>query len=92
MSQILLPKPSLDMNPHSSYVTRFLTSHDPFVSYLFRFKLKTTTNCLCGSVGDADHYVFACPLTNDFHSVSPSQNAKKPGSNLSLETLPSTLN
>ncbi|GFW06430.1 RNase H domain-containing protein [Trichonephila clavipes] len=71
------PKHSLDINPHSSYVTQFLTNHGPFVSYLHRFKLKTTPKCLCGSVGDADHYVFACPLTKDFHLVSPSQNAKK---------------
>ncbi|GFT56065.1 uncharacterized protein TNCV_76101 [Trichonephila clavipes] len=27
------PKPSLDINPHSSYVTQFLTNHGPFVSY-----------------------------------------------------------
>ncbi|GFW52892.1 uncharacterized protein TNCV_2394711 [Trichonephila clavipes] len=71
------PKPSFDINPHSSYVTQFLPNHGPFVSYLHRFKLKTTPNCLCGSVGDPDHYVFACPLTKDFHLVSPSQNAKK---------------
>ncbi|GFQ99470.1 RNase H domain-containing protein [Trichonephila clavata] len=55
------PKPSLDINPYSSYVTQFLTNHGPFVSYLHRFKLKATPNCLCASVGDADHYVFACP-------------------------------
>ncbi|GFX97627.1 uncharacterized protein TNCV_2841871 [Trichonephila clavipes] len=61
-----------------NYVTQFLTNDGPFVSYLHRFKLKTTLNCLCGSVGDADHFVFACPLTKDFHLVSPSQNAKKP--------------
>ncbi|GFW95321.1 hypothetical protein TNCV_2970431 [Trichonephila clavipes] len=24
-----------------------------------------------------DHYLFACPLTKDFHLVSPSQNTKK---------------
>ncbi|GFW77702.1 RNase H domain-containing protein [Trichonephila clavipes] len=70
-------KPSLDINPHSSYVTQFLTNHSPFVSYLHRLKLKTTPNCLRGSVADADHYVFACPLTKDFHLVSPSQNAKR---------------
>ncbi|GFX85275.1 uncharacterized protein TNCV_2675501 [Trichonephila clavipes] len=86
------PKPSLNINPHSNYVTQFLTNHSPFVSYLHRFKLKTTLSCLCGCVGDADHHVFACPLTMDFHFDSPSQNAKKPGSNLSLEILPSTLN
>ncbi|GFW05839.1 hypothetical protein TNCV_603111 [Trichonephila clavipes] len=26
------PKPSLDINPHSSYVTQFLTDHDSFAS------------------------------------------------------------
>ncbi|GFV23942.1 RNase H domain-containing protein [Trichonephila clavipes] len=49
----------------------------PFVSELHRFKLKAAPNCRWGSVGDADHYAFACPLTKDFHLVSPSQNAKK---------------
>ncbi|GFU89941.1 hypothetical protein TNCV_2438281 [Trichonephila clavipes] len=48
-----------------------------FAAYMYRFKLKTTVNCLCGSVGDSDNYVFACPLIKDFHLVSPSQNAKK---------------
>ncbi|GFW36111.1 uncharacterized protein TNCV_4929741 [Trichonephila clavipes] len=87
------PKPSLDINPYSSYVTQFLTNHDPFVSYLHGFKLKTTPNCLCVSVGDVDHYVFTCHLTKDFHSVSSSQNAKNnPISNLLLEILPCTLN
>ncbi|GFS51831.1 RNase H domain-containing protein [Trichonephila clavipes] len=64
------PKPSLDINLHSSCVTHFLTNHLPFVCYLHRFKLKATPDCLCGSVGDADHYVFACPLTKDFHLSS----------------------
>ncbi|GFV23543.1 RNase H domain-containing protein [Trichonephila clavipes] len=68
---------SFDIYPHSSYVTQFLTNHGPFVSYLYRFKLKTFPTCLCSCVGDADHYVFAYPLTKDFHLVSPSQNAKK---------------
>ncbi|GFY16190.1 RNase H domain-containing protein [Trichonephila clavipes] len=72
-----LPKPSLDMNSRSSYVTEFLTNHDLFVSYLYRFKLITIPNCLCRYVGDTDHYAFVCPLTKDIHLVSPSQNAKK---------------
>ncbi|GFU67981.1 hypothetical protein TNCV_2823241 [Trichonephila clavipes] len=45
------PKPSLDINPHSSYVTQFLTNHGQFVSYSHRFKLKTTPNCFCGLLG-----------------------------------------
>ncbi|GFS83844.1 hypothetical protein TNCV_2362941 [Trichonephila clavipes] len=33
---------------------------------------------LYGSVGDADHYVFACSLTKDFHlSLQSPKNAKK---------------
>ncbi|GFV85140.1 uncharacterized protein TNCV_4171931 [Trichonephila clavipes] len=71
------PKSSLGINPHSSYVTQILTNHGPFVFYLHRFKLKTTPNYLCGSVGYADHYVFTCPLTKDFHLVCPSQKTKK---------------
>ncbi|GFU78473.1 RNase H domain-containing protein [Trichonephila clavipes] len=77
------PKPSLDNNPYSSYVTQFLTSHVSFVSYLHRIKLKTTPSRLCGSIGDADHYVLACPLTKDFYLVSPHlKMLKRPGFNL----------
>ncbi|GFV60198.1 uncharacterized protein TNCV_1924401, partial [Trichonephila clavipes] len=75
--KLYFPRHILDISPHSSYVTQFLTNQGPFASYLHRFKLKPTTNCLCGSVGDANHYVFVRPLTKDFHLVSPPQNAKK---------------
>ncbi|GFQ89309.1 hypothetical protein TNCT_254101 [Trichonephila clavata] len=39
-----IPKPSLEINLHSSYISHFLTNHGPFVSYLHRFKLKATSN------------------------------------------------
>ncbi|GFX74109.1 uncharacterized protein TNCV_490731 [Trichonephila clavipes] len=77
--KFFFPKSSFDINLHSSYVTQFLTKHAPFVSFLHRLKLKTTPNCLYGSVGVAAYYVFSCPLTKDFHWVSPSQNTKKAG-------------
>ncbi|GFU04146.1 uncharacterized protein TNCV_862921 [Trichonephila clavipes] len=86
------PKPSLDINAHSSYVTQFLTNRGPFVSYLHHFKLKTTPGCLCGSVGDADHYVFACLWLRISIWSLHLKMLKKPGSNLSLEILPFTLN
>ncbi|PRD34349.1 UNVERIFIED_CONTAM: hypothetical protein NCL1_14962 [Trichonephila clavipes] len=68
-SKSFFPLPSLDINPHSSYVTQFLTNHGPFVSYLHRFKLKATPNCLRGSVGDADHYLCMYVPCNNISSV-----------------------
>ncbi|GFY12356.1 uncharacterized protein TNCV_284591 [Trichonephila clavipes] len=68
------PKPSLDISPHPSYVTQFLTNHSQFIFYLHLFKLKATPNCLCGFVGDTLTIMYShVPL----HLVSPSQNAKK---------------
>ncbi|GBN67713.1 hypothetical protein AVEN_21165-1 [Araneus ventricosus] len=33
--------------------------------------------CACGLVGDADHYVFRCPLTAEFRLKEPSDEHRK---------------
>ncbi|GFV47932.1 putative 115 kDa protein in type-1 retrotransposable element R1DM [Trichonephila clavipes] len=70
--------PKLNILPISKYLVHFLTNHGPFSAYLHRFNLLPSPNCLCGSPGDADHYVFHCPFTSDHHLVNPSPNALYP--------------
>ncbi|GFW51159.1 putative 115 kDa protein in type-1 retrotransposable element R1DM [Trichonephila clavipes] len=70
--------PKLNILPISKYLVHFLTNHGPFPAYLHRFNLLPSPNCLCGSPGDADHYVFHCPFTSDHHLVNPSPNALYP--------------
>ncbi|GFS91003.1 RNase H domain-containing protein [Nephila pilipes] len=74
--QLYIPRPNLSFYTNSSFITRFLNGHGPFISYLNRFNLKSTNLYLCGSVGDADHYVFSCPFTRDFHLKCPVVKAK----------------
>ncbi|GFV88895.1 uncharacterized protein TNCV_1226921 [Trichonephila clavipes] len=70
--------PKLNILPISKYLVHFLTNHGPFPAYLHRFNLLPSPNCLFGSPGDADHYVFHCPFTSDHHLVNPSPNALYP--------------
>ncbi|GFS61554.1 putative 115 kDa protein in type-1 retrotransposable element R1DM [Trichonephila clavipes] len=70
--------PKLNILPISKYLVHFLTNHGPFPAYLHRFNLLPSPNCLCGSPGDADHYVFHCLFTSDHHLVNPSPNALYP--------------
>ncbi|GBN66167.1 hypothetical protein AVEN_45405-1 [Araneus ventricosus] len=42
-----------------------------------RFKKLSSPLCACGLVGDADHYVFRCPLTAEFHLMEPSDEHRK---------------
>ncbi|GBL86643.1 hypothetical protein AVEN_194881-1 [Araneus ventricosus] len=51
----------------NKFVIYFLTNHGPFPCYLHRFKKLGLPLCACGLVGDADHYVFRCALTAEFH-------------------------
>ncbi|GBO37045.1 hypothetical protein AVEN_147198-1 [Araneus ventricosus] len=51
--------------------------HGPFPFYLHRFKRIDSPLCVCGQVGDADHYTFDCSLTKDFHLLKPADANKK---------------
>ncbi|GBO15246.1 Putative protein in type-1 retrotransposable element R1DM [Araneus ventricosus] len=44
-------------------VIQFLTGHGSFPYYFCRFGKSTNPNCVCGMIGDADHYIFHCPNT-----------------------------
>ncbi|GBM93760.1 hypothetical protein AVEN_51609-1 [Araneus ventricosus] len=52
---------------HNKILIYFLSGHGPFPQYLHRFKRIGSPLCVCGLVGDADHYTFDCSLTKEFH-------------------------
>lgn len=59
-------------------INALLTNHGPFPEYLYRFRVKGLFNPLrvvCGEPGTAEHYMFVCPLTKDFHFRKPSPQA-----------------
>ncbi|GBN68058.1 hypothetical protein AVEN_100098-1 [Araneus ventricosus] len=37
--------------------------HGPFPAYLHRFNILNSPNCICGGLGDPDHFAFDCSLT-----------------------------
>ncbi|GBN60682.1 hypothetical protein AVEN_5644-1 [Araneus ventricosus] len=61
----------------NKFLIFFLCGHGPFPFYLNRFKLLDSPSCICGEVGDADHYVVSCSLTKDFHLSRPADAHKK---------------
>ncbi|GBM71368.1 hypothetical protein AVEN_4670-1 [Araneus ventricosus] len=61
----------------NKFLIFFLCGHGPFPFNLNRFKLLDSPSCICGEVGDADHYVFSCSLTKDLHLSRPADAHKK---------------
>lgn len=59
----------------NSSVNALLTNHGPFPEYLHRFQVRgfTTQLCVCGRSGNAEHYMFDCPITKAYHFRKPSQ-------------------
>ncbi|GBN92373.1 Putative protein in type-1 retrotransposable element R1DM [Araneus ventricosus] len=55
----------------------FLSGHGPFPHYLHRFNKLGSPLCVCGQVGDADHYTFDCSLTKDYHLLKPADAHKR---------------
>ncbi|GBN69564.1 hypothetical protein AVEN_44601-1 [Araneus ventricosus] len=70
--------PSVDYSlvTHSRSLLFFITGHGPFPAYLHRFKILNSPNCVCGSLGDADHFAFDCIHTQEFHFTKPSLSNK----------------
>ncbi|GBN17351.1 Putative protein in type-1 retrotransposable element R1DM [Araneus ventricosus] len=62
---------------HNKFLIYFLSGHGPFPSYLHRFKFLDSPHCICGLLGDADHYIFSCSLTKEFHLIKPADEHKK---------------
>ncbi|GBL78305.1 hypothetical protein AVEN_56699-1 [Araneus ventricosus] len=50
--------------------------HEPLVTYLHMFSLRSHDCCVCSDKGDPDHYATDCPLTKPFHFIK--QIAKNP--------------
>ncbi|GBN72101.1 hypothetical protein AVEN_21568-1 [Araneus ventricosus] len=62
---------------HNKFLIYFLSLDGPFPSYLHRFKFLDSPHCICGMLGDADHYSFSCSLTKEFHLIKPADEHKK---------------
>ncbi|GBO01882.1 hypothetical protein AVEN_154636-1 [Araneus ventricosus] len=61
----------------NKFLIYFLTNNGPFLCYLHRLKKLGSPLCACGLVGDANLYVFRCPLTAEFHLKEPSDEYRK---------------
>ncbi|GBM82323.1 hypothetical protein AVEN_128752-2 [Araneus ventricosus] len=53
------------------------TGHGHFPAYSHRFHLSNSPSCSCGQLGDADHYIFDCTLTKEFHLKKPTEQRTK---------------
>ncbi|GBN23948.1 hypothetical protein AVEN_255471-1 [Araneus ventricosus] len=53
---------------HNRSLLFFISGHGPFPTYLFRFKIFNSPNCICGGLGD---FAFDCPHTSDLHFTRP---------------------
>ncbi|GBL87575.1 hypothetical protein AVEN_165182-1 [Araneus ventricosus] len=62
---------------HNKFLIFFLSGHGSFPQYLCRFKFLDSPLCVCGEVGNADHYTFCCSLTQKFHLLKPADAHKK---------------
>ncbi|GBN80365.1 hypothetical protein AVEN_97595-1, partial [Araneus ventricosus] len=62
---------------HNKILIFFLSGHGPFPFYLHRFKKLDSPLCVCGQVGDADHYTFNCSLTQNYHLLKPADAHKR---------------
>jgi ribonuclease HI len=73
ITQKYIPKISDTALFDSPALNSLLTNHGPFVQYLNRFHIPeyNTPNCVCGEVGDAEHYLFSCPLSSELHFIKP---------------------
>ncbi|GBM42152.1 hypothetical protein AVEN_99068-1 [Araneus ventricosus] len=61
----------------TSQIGHNIRGHGPFPSYLHRLKFLDSPHCICGMLGDADHYIFSCSLTKEFHLIKPADEHKK---------------
>ncbi|GBO24230.1 hypothetical protein AVEN_192314-1 [Araneus ventricosus] len=56
---------------HNRFFLFFISGHGPFPAYLFRFNILDSPNCICGGLGDPDHFAFDCSYTSNFHFTRP---------------------
>ncbi|KFM61799.1 hypothetical protein X975_05129, partial [Stegodyphus mimosarum] len=65
------PKVDLQRLIASPLLVRYISGHGPFPQYYHRHAITSTDECICGEEGTADHYITACPLTEDHHIAIP---------------------
>ncbi|GBM31930.1 hypothetical protein AVEN_275482-1 [Araneus ventricosus] len=68
----ILPKVYLNQASLSRESILFASSHGPFPSYLYRFRLHHSDIRVCGEKGDTFHYATSCHLMSYFHFTKPS--------------------
>ncbi|GBM11646.1 hypothetical protein AVEN_16956-1 [Araneus ventricosus] len=61
---------------------RELGRHGAFPSYFHRFEFLDSPHYICGMLGDADHSIYSCSLTKEFHLIKPVDEHKKVWFNL----------
>ena len=52
-------------------ITCFLTNRGPLPSYLHSIGKASSPYCVCGGIGNSEHYLLQCPLTARFHLPAP---------------------
>lgn len=67
----ILPKVDPNLTFGKPYINYFITEHGPFPKYFKKTGKSNTDLCICGEVGSATHYIFACPLTTKWHIRKP---------------------
>ncbi|KFM62817.1 hypothetical protein X975_23412, partial [Stegodyphus mimosarum] len=65
------PEVNQNLNSSSLHLKQYLTRHGPYMSYLHRFLLRDSDQCICGTIDDPDHYLFDCPHTANSHLKRP---------------------
>ncbi|KAG8179205.1 hypothetical protein JTE90_004033 [Oedothorax gibbosus] len=64
-------KVDLNKNIGDTTLTQFLTGHATTPSYFHKIGQESSPNCVCGRVGDLDHFSYDCPLTREIHFKNP---------------------
>ncbi|GBO31966.1 hypothetical protein AVEN_167387-1 [Araneus ventricosus] len=68
----ILPKVALTAASWLRESILFATSHGPFPSYLYRFRLHHSDICACWEKEDPLHYATSCHMTLSYHFTKPS--------------------
>ncbi|GBM15887.1 hypothetical protein AVEN_258431-1 [Araneus ventricosus] len=68
----VLPKVKTTPAPWESPEILFVTGHEPFATYLKRFKIRNSDSCGCGNLGNPLHYATSCLFTSSYHLTKPS--------------------
>lgn len=61
------PTVDTDIKVTDNRLTQVYTAHGKFPFYLHRFKLSDSPLCICGELGDWQHYLTSCDLTKRWH-------------------------